>query len=165
MARLAAGGMAEIFKARYAPAPGVTKQVVIKRILPHYAANKSFIAMFTNEAKIAMSLSHGNIAQVFDFGDIDGDWFLAMELVDGQPLSKLLRRARALSIPFLPEAYGVAIAIELLKGLHYAHTRIDENGKPLKIVHRDVSPQNVLVSYEGQIRDRRLRDREGPRVA
>jgi serine/threonine protein kinase len=152
VARLAAGGMAEIFKARFSPAAGVTKQVVIKRILPHYAANKAFIAMFTNEAKIAMSLSHGNIAQVFDFGDIDGEWFLAMELVDGQPLSKLMRRARTLSIPFLPEAYGVAIAIELLKGLHYAHTRTDEHGKPLKIVHRDVSPQNVLVSYRGEIK-------------
>ena len=85
-ARIAAGGMAEIFKARFSPAPGVTKQVVIKRILPHYAANKAFINMFTNEAKIALGLSHGNIAQVFDFGEIDGDWYLAMELVDGQPL-------------------------------------------------------------------------------
>ncbi len=152
LARIAAGGMAEIFKARFSPAAGVTKQVVIKRILPHYAANKAFIAMFNNEAKIAMGLSHGNIAQVFDFGEIDGDWFLAMELVEGQPLSKLLRRLRVMSIPNLPEAYGVAIAIELLKGLHYAHTRSDEQGRPLKIVHRDVSPQNVLVSYEGEIK-------------
>ncbi|MEW6434911.1 MAG: serine/threonine-protein kinase [Myxococcota bacterium] len=150
--RIAAGGMAEIFKARYAPAPGVTKQVVIKKILPHYAANRGFIAMFTNEARIAMGLSHGNIAQVFDFGDIDGDYFLAMELVDGQPLSKVLKRARTFGIETLPPAIAAFVAIEMLKGLHYAHTRLDEHGAPLHIVHRDVSPQNVLVSYEGQIK-------------
>ena len=150
--RIAAGGMAEIFKARYAPAPGVTKQVVIKKILPHYAANRGFIAMFTNEARIAMGLSHGNIAQVFDFGSIDGDYFLAMELVDGQPLSKLLKRARTFGIETLPAPLAAFIAIELLKGLHYAHTRPDEHGTPMHIVHRDVSPQNVLVSYEGQIK-------------
>ncbi len=144
--------MAEIFKARFSPAPGVTKQVVIKRILPHYAANKAFIQMFTNEAKIAMGLSHGNIAQVFDFGEIDGDWYLAMELVDGQPLSKVMKRARTMEIAVVPTPFAVLIGIEMLKGFHYAHTRLDEQGRPLKIVHRDVSPQNVLVAYEGQIK-------------
>ena len=150
--RIAAGGMAEIFRARYEPAPGVTKQVVIKRILPHYAENKAFIAMFTNEAKIVMGLSHGNIAQVFDFGAIDGDYFLAMELVDGHPLSKVVKRARTLGIPVLPPEYAAFICAEMLKGLHYAHARLDEQGRPLKIVHRDVSPQNVLISYEGQVK-------------
>ena len=151
-ARIAAGGMAEIYKARFSPAPGVTKQVVIKRILPHYAANKAFIAMFTNEAKIALGLSHGNIAQVFDFGEIDGDWFLAMELVDGQPLSKVMKRARTLQIGVMPTPFAVLIGIEMLRGLHYAHTRLDEQGRPLKIVHRDVSPQNILIAYEGQVK-------------
>jgi len=151
-ARIAAGGMAEIFKARFSAAPGVTKQVVIKRILPHYAANKAFIAMFTNEAKIAMGLSHGNIAQVFDFGEIEGDWYLAMELVDGQPLSKVMKRAHTLEIAVIPTAFAVLIGIEMLKGFHYAHTRFDEAGRPLKIVHRDVSPQNVLIGYEGQVK-------------
>ncbi len=144
--------MAEIFKARYSPAPGVTKHVVIKKILPHYAENKGFIAMFINEARIAMGLSHGNIAQVFDFGEIDGDYFLAMELVDGPPLSKVMKRAKALGIHQLPAEFAAAIAMEVLKGLHYAHTRLDEEGRPLKIVHRDVSPQNVLLSFEGQIK-------------
>src|SRR5439155_10950093 len=83
LGRLAAGGMAEIFRARFSAAAGISKNVVIKRILPHYAANKQFISMFTNEARIVMGLSHGNIAQVFDFGEIDGDWFIAMEYVDG----------------------------------------------------------------------------------
>lgn len=150
--RIAAGGMAEIFRARYEPAPGVTKQVVIKRILPHYAENKAFIGMFTNEAKIVMGLSHGNIAQVFDFGVIDGDWFLAMELVDGHPLSKVVKRARTMGMPVLPPEFAAFVTAEMLKGLHYAHTRLDESGRPLHIVHRDVSPQNVLVSYEGQVK-------------
>ncbi len=151
-ARLAAGGMAEIFKARYPVAAGISKSVVIKRILPAYAANKQFIQMFTNEARIVMGLSHGNIAQVFDFGEIDGDWFIAMEYVDGQPLSKLIKRARTVGIQSIPTSFAVLIAIEMLKGLHYAHTRLDETGKPLKIVHRDVSPQNVLISFEGQVK-------------
>ncbi len=150
--RIAAGGMAEIFRARYEPAPGVTKQVVIKRILPHYAENKAFIGMFTNEAKIVMGLSHGNIAQVFDFGAIDGDYFLAMELVDGHPLSKVVKRARTLGIPVLPPEFAAFVTAEMLKGLHYAHTRLDEEGRPLRIVHRDVSPQNVLLGYEGQVK-------------
>ncbi|MBL8949583.1 MAG: serine/threonine protein kinase [Myxococcaceae bacterium] len=144
--------MAEIFKARYPVAAGISKSVVIKRILPHYAANKQFIQMFTNEARIVMGLSHGNIAQVFDFGDIDGDWFIAMEYVDGQPLSKVIKRARTVGIQSIPTSFAVLITIEMLKGLHYAHTRFDEAGKPLKIVHRDVSPQNVLLSYEGQVK-------------
>ncbi|HEY0882791.1 MAG TPA: serine/threonine-protein kinase, partial [Archangium sp.] len=150
--RIAAGGMAEIFRARYEPAPGVTKQVVIKRILPHYAENKAFIGMFTNEAKIVMGLSHGNIAQVFDFGAIDGDYFLAMEFVDGHPLSKVVKRMRTLGIPVMPPEFAAFICAEMLKGLHYAHARLDEQGRPLKIVHRDVSPQNVLLSYEGQVK-------------
>lgn len=150
--RLAAGGMAEIFRARFSPAPGVVKPVVIKKILPHYAANRAFVAMFTNEARIVMGLSHGNIAQVFDFGDVDGEWYLAMELVDGQPLSKIVKRMRAMGILVLPEAFAAFITSEMLKGLHYAHSRLDEKGRPLKIIHRDISPQNVLVSYEGQVK-------------
>ncbi|MBL8919656.1 MAG: serine/threonine protein kinase [Myxococcaceae bacterium] len=150
--RIAAGGMAEIFRARFSPAPGVVKPVVIKKILPHYAANRAFIAMFTNEARIVMGLSHGNIAQVFDFGDVDGDWYLAMELVDGQPLSKVVKRMRAMGLLTMPAELAAYVTAEMLKGLHYAHTRLDEQGRPLHIVHRDVSPQNVLVSYEGQIK-------------
>ncbi|MHB8872656.1 MAG: serine/threonine protein kinase, partial [Myxococcaceae bacterium] len=150
--RIAAGGMAEIYRARYTGAAGVTKAVVIKKILPHYAGNKSFVSMFINEAKIALGLSHGNIAQIFDFGEIDGEYFLAMEYVHGQPLSKVLKRARSVQVPVIPTPFAVLIGMELCKGLHYAHTRLDEEGRPLNIIHRDVSPQNVIISYEGQVK-------------
>lgn len=149
---IAVGGMAEIYRAVYTGAAGVTKPVVIKKILPHYAGNPTFVSMFINEAKIALGLSHGNVAQIFDFGEIDGEYFLAMEYVHGQPLSKVLKRARAAELPTLPAPIAVVIALEVCRGLHYAHTRVDERGRPLDIIHRDVSPQNVLISYEGQVK-------------
>ncbi|MGC4117720.1 MAG: serine/threonine-protein kinase [Myxococcales bacterium] len=149
--RIAAGGMAEIFRAKYVAAAGVTKSVVIKRILPHYAGNPAFVSMFTNEAKIAMSLAHGNIAQVFDFGEIEGEYFLAMEFVNGQSLSRLARCAREMGY-WVPLPIAAHIVSEVCAGLHYAHTLRDDAGKPLGIVHRDVSPQNVIVSYEGQVK-------------
>lgn len=150
--RIAAGGMAEIYRARYRAAAGVTKQVVIKKILPHYAGNSAFIKMFMDEAKIVVGLSHGNIAQVFDFGEIDGEYFLAMELVHGQALSKVIRRAREKQMPVIPTPFAVYVAMEMCKGLHYAHTRLDDRNRPLNIVHRDVSPQNVILSYDGQVK-------------
>jgi len=149
--RIAAGGMAEIYRAKYVAAAGVTKSVVIKKILPHYAGNRNFVSMFINEAKIVVGLSHGNIAQVFDFGEIDGEYFLAMEYVHGQTVSRILRRAKEKGLR-LPAPYAVFIAIEVSRGLHYAHTRVDEQHRPLGIVHRDISPQNVIVSYEGQVK-------------
>jgi serine/threonine protein kinase len=150
--RIAAGGMAEIYRARMRAAAGVTKPVAIKKILPHYAGNRAFVSMFINEAQIAVGLSHGNIVQVFDFGEVDGEYFLAMEWVHGQPLSRVLRRAREKGLAVLPPPLALLVAIEMLKGLAYAHTRLDEAGRPLNIVHRDISPQNVLVSYEGQVK-------------
>jgi serine/threonine protein kinase len=150
--RIAAGGMAEIYRARYTGAAGVTKAVVVKKILPHYAGNRNFVSMFINEAKIVVGLSHGNIAQVFDFGEIDGEYFLAMELVDGQPLSRVMHRAKEMGMPVIPIPFAVYIMMETCKGLHYAHTRLDEQGRPLNIIHRDVSPQNILISYEGQLK-------------
>lgn len=150
--RIAVGGMAEIYRARYTAAAGVTKQVVIKKILPHFAGNRQFLTMFVNEAKITAGLSHGNIVQVFDFGEIDGEYYLAMEHVHGQPLSRVLKRARRLGIPSLPTPFSALIAMEVLQGLHYAHSRLDEQGNPLQIIHRDISPPNVLLSYEGQVK-------------
>jgi eukaryotic-like serine/threonine-protein kinase len=150
--RLAVGGMAELYRARSVAAAGVSKAVVVKKILPAFAGQRDFVRMFVNEAKIAVTLSHGNIAQVFDFGEVDGEYYLAMEYVRGQPLSKVIRRAHALGLPWLPEEYAVFIALEMTKGLHYAHTRSDEAHRPLHIIHRDVSPQNLIIGYEGEVK-------------
>lgn len=150
--RLAVGGMAELYRARSVAAAGVSKAVVVKKILPAFAGQRDFVRMFINEAKIAVTLSHGNIAQVFDFGEVDGEYYLAMEYVRGQPLSKVIRRAHALGLPWIPPEYAVFTALEMTRGLQYAHSRTDEAHRPLHIIHRDVSPQNVIIGYEGEVK-------------
>ncbi|MBN8232645.1 protein kinase [Corallococcus macrosporus] len=149
---LSRGGMAETWRAQLVGDAGVTKPVLIKKVLPEYANDDAFISMFISEARISATLSHGNVAQVFDFGRVDGEYFLAMEFVDGQPLDRFLKRARKSGMPALPVPVAVYIAMEMCRGLHYAHTRADSGGKPLGIVHRDISPDNVLVGYEGQVK-------------
>lgn len=144
--------MAELYRARFQAMAGVSKPVVIKKILPAFADSDAFVRMFVNEARIAVSLSHGNIAQVFDFGEIDGEYFLAMEYVHGQPLSRVLRRTHALQFPYLPEAIALQIGMGMCRGLYYAHSRVDDRGRSLQIVHRDVSPQNVLLGYGGEVK-------------
>jgi serine/threonine-protein kinase len=150
--RLGIGGMAIVYRARYTAAPGITKQVVIKRVLDVYAENPAFVSQFIQEARVSVGLNHGNIVQVFDFGQVEGEYFLAMELVEGQPLSRVLKRAQSVGLVQLPAPLAVNIAIEMCKGLHHAHTRTDEKGRPLGLVHRDVSPDNVLISYEGEVK-------------
>jgi eukaryotic-like serine/threonine-protein kinase len=150
--RLGMGGMAIVYRARYTAAPGITKPVVIKKVLDVYAENPAFVELFIHEARISVGLSHGNIVQVFDFGQVNGEYFLAMELVEGQPLSRVLKKAQAMSLAKLPAPLAVNIAIEMCKGLHHAHTRTDENGRPLGLVHRDISPDNILISYEGEVK-------------
>ncbi|MCP3059885.1 serine/threonine protein kinase [Myxococcus sp. K38C18041901] len=144
--------MAETWRARLVGAAGVTKPVLIKKVLPEHANDEAFIAMFISEARISATLSHGNIAQVFDFGRMDGQYFLAMELVDGQPLHRVLRRAAKTGLASMPIPLATYIALEMCRGLHYAHSRTDDQGVPLHIVHRDISPDNVLISYEGQVK-------------
>jgi serine/threonine-protein kinase len=152
VSRLGHGGMAETWRARLMAAAGITKPALIKRILPEYSSDDAFISMFISEARISATLSHGNIAQVHDFGEVDGEYFLAMEYVDGQPLDRILKRSRQSGYASVPIPLAVFIALEMCRGLHYAHTRMDDSGKPLGIVHRDISPDNVLVSYEGQVK-------------
>jgi eukaryotic-like serine/threonine-protein kinase len=152
VSRLGRGGMAETYRARLVGEAGVTKPVLIKKVLPEYANDEAFTTMFVSEARISASLSHGNIAQVYDFGRVDGEYFLAMEFVDGQPLHRILKRALRTGMSSLPIPVAVFIAIEMCRGLHYAHSRTDDTGRLLGIVHRDISPDNVLISYEGQVK-------------
>ncbi|WP_309243018.1 serine/threonine-protein kinase [Hyalangium versicolor] len=152
VSQLNRGGMAETWRAQLMAEAGVTKPVLIKKVLPEFATDEAFIAMFISEARISATLSHGNIAQVYDFGRVGGDYFLAMEYVDGQPLHRITKRARRSGYSTLPIPIATFIALEMCRGLHYAHTRQDASGQPLGIVHRDISPDNVLVSYEGQVK-------------
>ncbi|MCP3169586.1 serine/threonine-protein kinase [Myxococcus qinghaiensis] len=149
---LGRGGMAETWRARWTGDAGVTKAVLIKKVLPEFVADDAFVSMFINEARISATLSHGNIAQVLDFGRVEGQYYLAMELVDGQPLHHILKRAAKTGLPRLPIPLATYIAVEMCRGLHYAHTRTGDKGMPLGIVHRDISPDNVLISYEGQVK-------------
>lgn len=149
--RLAVGGMAEIYKAKVLGVGGFEKDLVVKQILPQYAKYREFVDMFIDEAKITVSLNHGNVVPVYELGRIEGIYFIAMEFVHGRDLSQAMMRASELKSHFSPEQ-TVAIIIDVLKGLDYAHRRKDRKGEPMGIVHRDVSPQNVVVSFDGEVK-------------
>ncbi len=152
--RIATGGMAEIYKARLEGIGGFLRSFAIKRILPNLSQNSEHIAMLVDEAKVAGLLSHANIVQILDLGQVDGIWYIAMEYVHGRDLGGVLRRARKKGL-CLPVPHTVFVAIELLKGLEYAHQRqVMRGGRPvaLNIIHRDVSPPNVLLSFQGEVK-------------
>lgn len=149
--KLAMGGMAEIYKAKTFGVDGFEKLLVIKRILPHCAADKDFITMLIDEAKLSVLLSHANIVQVFDLGKIGEDYFIAMEYIHGLNLRDIMYKCRE-SNTIIPPEIAVYILSEVCKGLDYAHRKTDLSGKALNIVHRDISPQNVLLSFEGEVK-------------
>src|SRR5690606_12070952 len=150
--RLGVGGMAEVFLAKKRGAEGTYKVLVVKRILPAHGSSRRFRAMFAEEAQLATRLNHPNIVQVYEFQDYgDEGQLLSMEYVEGPDLRRLSHAARAKQ-GRLPPYVGAYIIGEVAKGLHYAHERKDEGGTPLDIVHRDVSPQNILLSYEGGVK-------------
>lgn len=124
---------------------------VVKRILPHLVENPRFLRLFLDETRIAARLNHPNIVRIFELGEAGGTWFVAMEQVDGKDLRELLKRARELG-HHLPLEVAVAIGVEIAKGLEYAHQATDAQGRQLRIVHRDVSPHNVLVSRKGEVK-------------
>src|SRR5271169_2546006 len=145
------GGMAEIYLARQKTEFGATRLCVVKQILPGLAGDSRFSDMLVHEAKLAARLSHANVVQVFDLGRADGRLFIAMEYVEGFDLNDLLRRCSRAKVP-LPFELAVHVVREALRGLDYAHRRTDDDGRPLGIVHRDVSPSNLLVSFEGEVK-------------
>ncbi|MCA3011027.1 MAG: serine/threonine protein kinase [Myxococcaceae bacterium] len=149
--KLATGGMAEVFLARADGPMGFQKRLVVKRILPHLGEDPRFIEMFLSEARLAAELNHPNVVQIFDFGQADGQYFIAMEFIDGPNLRALNRAAREtegpLSLPMC--ARIIALAAE---GLGYAHDLKDQRGVAVNLVHRDISPDNVLVSRSGAVK-------------
>jgi tRNA A-37 threonylcarbamoyl transferase component Bud32 len=148
--KIATGGMAEVYRARAFGMAGFEKILVIKRVLDHMAKDQEFIEMFIDEARIAVQLQHVNIVQVFDLGEVDGHYFMAMEYVHGIDLSRLLSRSRGLG-PF-PIPLALFITGEILKALQFAHQQVDDQGRLMQIVHCDVSPQNMLLSYAGEVK-------------
>ncbi|HVO31333.1 MAG TPA: serine/threonine-protein kinase [bacterium] len=149
--RVAAGGMAEIWKAKVSGPAGFEKQVAIKRVLPHLAEDREFVDMFVEEAKLVATLVHPNIVQVFDFGQIGESYFLAMEFVPGCNLDKLESRLMAKEVK-LAAPVALYVAAEICRGLGAAHALTDAKGVSRNLVHRDVSPQNVLVSFGGAVK-------------
>ena len=147
--KMAKGGMAELFLSDYLSEDGFRKKVAVKRILPHLAENTDFIQMFTREARLAALLHHPNIVQIFDYKKFNNAYLIAMEYIDGKNLGEILSTLKH-GIPY--EIAGFIIA-EICKGLEYSHTKKDDmTGEPLDIVHRDISPQNILISYRGEVK-------------
>ena len=149
--RLSRGGMGEIFLAKIGEIAGFEKFVIIKKILPQLAANDDFIVRFIDEAQVAIKLNHVNIAQVYEVGRVDGEYFLAIEYIEGRDLRRLLRRCREMQRR-LPVDLCLFIAREMASGLAYAHRRTGPKGQALALVHCDISPPNIMTSYEGEVK-------------
>jgi serine/threonine protein kinase len=149
--RIATGGMAEVFRAKRRGVEGFEKTVAVKRILPHLSDNKDFVEMFINEAKMVAGLSHPNIVQIFDLGKIEDTYYIAMEYIDGKDLRAILARSHDRDA-ILDVDLSALIATKIASALEYAHRHRDPSGRPLWIVHRDVSPPNVLISHEGEVK-------------
>jgi serine/threonine-protein kinase len=149
--RLASGGMAEVFVAESAGLEGFKKRVAIKRVLPHLSQKKRFISMFLDEARLSAALSHSNCVQVFDIGIGDDAYFIVMEYVDGADLKGVVEYLKKDGKPFPLEA-AVLICERICEGLAYAHDATGPDGKPLHIVHRDMSPPNVLITRHGEVK-------------
>jgi serine/threonine protein kinase len=149
--KLALGGMAEIYLAKQSGLEGFEKVVVLKRILGHLAQDEEFVSMFLDEARIAAKLSHPNIVQIYDLGKADGTHYIAMEYVSGRNVQHIIAKQQERGEP-IPVEHACRVIAGVCDGLYYAHSRSDYDGTPLNIVHRDISPQNVLVSFAGGVK-------------
>lgn len=149
--RIAFGGMAEIYRAKTFDTSGHVHWVAVKRVLAHLAEDEDFIQMLVDEAKIAGQIKHPNVARVYEFTQAHGEYFIAMEHVDGKDLRSMLERCRQRKKP-MPPQHAAYVAAEVAMALSAAHSALDPEGKPLGIVHRDVSPSNVLCAYTGEVK-------------
>jgi serine/threonine protein kinase len=151
--RLASGGMGEVFLALQEGPAGFRRKVVIKRMRSPIGDNPSFVEMFLNEARLAALLSHPNVVHILELGQAeDGSWFIAMEHIDGRTLRDVLNARGRRGTPGLPPELAARLCADVLRGLHHAHEMRDAQGKRLEIIHRDVSPENILVSYSGTVK-------------
>ena len=149
--RLAVGGMAEVFLAHQPGPDGFEKPVVIKRIRPHLSKQPAFVRMFLNEARLAAQLNHPNIVQIHDLGKVGESYYIGMEYLFGRDTRRVVPKAEALGISF-PMVYALKIASSVCEGLYYAHQKVDLYGSPLNIVHRDVTPENIFVCFDGTVK-------------
>lgn len=149
--KLGQGGMAEIYRAKVAGSGGFEKELAVKRILPGLSSDSQFARMLINEAKLTVALAHPTIAQVYELGEIDGLYFISMELVEGATLHDVLFLASRAGKPLTIEQ-SIYVCLEILRGLEYAHKRTDGAGNPLGIVHCDVSPDNVMINWDGGVK-------------
>lgn len=149
--KIAQGGMAQVFKAKTLDPNGFERLVVIKRILPHISADPEYVEMLVDEAKIAVNFTHGNIAQIYDLGRVKNDYFIVMEYVDGKTFSQIVKKLKKRQT-YIPLDILLYCAIETCHGLSYIHNKKGIDGKNMGVVHRDISPQNIILSYAGQIK-------------
>ncbi len=149
--RIGRGGMADVFKGRVSGPQGFERTFVVKRILPHLSDDPTFIKMFVEEAKLSARLAHPNIVQIFELGAVEGEYFISMEYIRGRDLSETMRAIWKTMGPPRPELVAY-IGREACRALSYAHSLADERGRPLGMIHRDVSPSNIMMSYEGAVK-------------
>jgi eukaryotic-like serine/threonine-protein kinase len=153
--RINVGGMAEVWRAKAFGVEGFERLLAVKRILPNIAEDEEFITMFIDEAKIAVQLNHANICQIFDLGKVDDSYFIALEFVHGKDLRAIFDRCKQKPVDgstAMPLAQACFVVMKACEGLDYAHNKRDAQGREVGLVHRDVSPQNVLISYEGEVK-------------
>ncbi len=149
--RIAQGGMAEVYLAQQTGPAGFSKRLVIKKIHPHLAHNEEFVGMFLDEARVAAQLNHPNIAQIYELGEDEGQYYIAMEFIDGWNLRQVNKKLRRVGLR-IPAELAARIAAEVCAGLDYAHRFKDPSGRNLRIVHRDISPQNIMISRDGVVK-------------